>query len=1417
MLSNAGSGIYWSSAVLDLSFFLCFFCRQGSLCRPPASNTTKWLARLKALLGVLLAAALQGYLVRYLQALDGPPDIAFTVALACSTPASLALAFLLSQEHQRLSRPSDLAVLYLLLSIICDGVALTVSSPVILSRQPLLVRLLGHLVLLLLEYLGPCAPPTPEDAKLSAEEQSTIVSRAFFGWVNPILAKGYKNILIHEDLPPLSRGMSPEAAREAMIQAWSQRAKPETKYSLPFALFKCLKQPFLGAIVPRLFVTLFRYSQPVLIKRSIRHVTAATARDNNNNNDNAAYWLVLSGIVVYAGLAISTGIYQHRLNRLTLLTRSALTGLIHHTTLDAPSSPSQGTETEAEAITLMSTDTPTLGSLPETLHETWAESLGVAIGTAQLAREIGPVFALPLFLILLSSRASAYVASHLHPRTKAWNAATQRRLAAVTSLLSSVKLVRVLGVQKFLVGRVGELRAEEISCAEGVRWVQVGYNASANALGLFAPGCTLVVFVLVATYAGGRGGGLDAERAFTVMAVLGVLTHPANMVLTYVPRAVAAMAGLERVQGFLMRGGGGRGDKRGVVGDGGSVKLRGVTLGARDPPLLKGVDVDIGRGKVVVVSGPVGAGKSTLLKAVLGEVAPVRGEIAVAEKRIGYCAQRVWLPGGSVRSVVCGGEMKKEEEEWYREVIEACCLGSEAEGWGEEDLAGGGRLSGGQRQRVALARAVFARCRIVLLDDVFSALDGETERRVFENLLGKEGLLRQLKTTVVLVSNSTQFFAAADYIIVLGDGGIKEQGTWDEIREKTAAIAKFIPSSSGQRENGVAQNSKLTGQLRARDEAEVDLARKTGDMALYGYYFRCVGYLNLAILTCFVVPHTFFVTIPQYWLELWTDSSGQDTAFYVCGILLLAFLSWTTTNGIMWSTLILLAPQSGLRLHQRLLDVVSGASLSFFAENDTGSILNRFSQDMQLIDNRLPMALHGVEVQLSKLFFQVCLLLVTQKFLGLLLPICALAVYLVQKVYLRTSRQLRFLELESRAAVFSSFLESTEGIETIRAFGWRPLAVRTNISRLANSQVPEFLLMALQRWLNIVLDLMAAGVSVGVIVLAAWLRDRVSGGQVGVALNIMLVVNSTLLKLVQTWTVLEVSLGAVARMRTLERTTEQEEEEEGEIVPGFEGGQGWLGEGRVSFKGVEVIYSGGTAALQDFTLDVEPGQRVVLCGRTGSGKSSVLLTLLRLTPLTSGTIELDGVDILTLPRNLLRERCFVAVPQDTLLLPRETLRFNLDPDHCAPDDVLIHTLQTANLWHHFHSSASNDASGNYHDNPTLDAPISTFPPFSAGQLQLFSLCRAVVKAEILRGGGSLPIVLLDEVTSALDAAAEDTVHRIIDEEFSGRGHTVIMVSHRIGGLFRGSRPERDVVVWMEDGRVREVVRGLAAAMWDGME
>ncbi|KAK4248096.1 P-loop containing nucleoside triphosphate hydrolase protein [Corynascus novoguineensis] len=1240
--------------------------------------------------------------------------------------------------------------------------------------------------------------------------------------------------LLSHDIPKLDRDLNPKHSRESMVKAWNGRAKPETAATLPLALLSSVRRHFSALVIPRLLLVLFRYCQPILTRLSIQFV--ATSGTGNSSP-----------------VAQTDIPYQHRLDKLKIVTRSALVGIIHDKSMSLASE----AHDSSEAVTLMSFDAEGLDDVPEMIHELWAHILEVVIGIVMLSREVGWIWPLPLLLIFFCSRMSRYVAKHLQPGQKAWNAATQRRVAATSYLLSSMKLIKMLGLQQAVASRIQPLRKEELSTAARVRWTRVYYNASANALGIFSPAITLLLFALVAAH---RGHALKAETAFTTMAVLSMVTHPANMVMTILPRGVAAFAGFQRIQAYLLKPP--LFDARVTLPEKGNqshrsptlaVRLRDVAFGDRHAGLiLRNVSMEVSHGSLVIVSGSVGSGKSMLLRALLGEIQLAQGSIQLASTRVAYCAQKPWLPNGSIKQAICGMDDNQGNSRWYQQVIDACCLRHDFKLLPEGDRtrigSRGLNLSGGQRQRIALARALFARCDIVLLDDVFSALDQDTERTVFQKLFGPTGLCRRLHATVILVTNSPQFLPIADQILILDDGGVKAKGNWEAIRHKTSSsISKFRfqqQSHSGPNPPKTTSSTKLSDQLQAMREAEADLARRTGDLGLYCYYFRFIGVANLALLAGCAASYSLFITIPQHWLMLWTKANGQNQLFYVCGFMLLSLISWASTSALMWSSQVRIAPYSGLALHEHLLAIVTDAPLSFFSSTGIGSILNRFTEDVQMVDKQLPSALQNLAVQTFKLLVQGILLCMAEKWLVLLFPACASMVCIIAKIYFVNSRQLQFLELESRAAVMSNFLESAsgqaEGLETIRAFGWHRAAEDQNVKRLETSQRTRYLLICLQRWLNLVLDIIAAAVAIGVIGSAVALRGRIGGGQVGVALNLMLVANTTLLRLVDSWTNLEVSMGAIARLKALEETTPSESNQKAIHKPI----QGWPRRGQIEFEGVTAVYHTGAIAVRKFTLTISPGQRVTICGRTGSGKSSLLLTLLRMLDLHSGTIKLDGVDITQIPHDHLRQRCFVTVSQDGLLLPNETVRFNLDPECLLEDHVIIDALKKTNLWARFlckgreeeeeeeeeeenerkrersDDSSSHNQLGrnrlrtkNY--TAILGKKLSDFPSFSAGETQMFNLSRGVLKAWVLRASGGRPVVLLDEVTSTLDAATEAAAHQILESEFTAWGHTVIVVSHRLGRLAELARPGRDVVARLRDGRLEGVWSDVRDLVVDG--
>jgi ABC-type multidrug transport system fused ATPase/permease subunit len=215
-----------------------------------------------------------------------------------------------------------------------------------------------------------------------------------------------------------------------------------------------------------------------------------------------------------------------------------------------------------------------------------------------------------------------------------------------------------------------------------------------------------------------------------------------------------------------------------------------------------------------------------------------------------------------------------------------------------------------------------------------------------------------------------------------------------------------------------------------------------------------------------------------------------------------------------------------------------------------------------------------------------------------------------------------------------------------------------------------------------------------------------------------------------------------------------------------------------------------------------------------------LLTLLRLLELQSGNIELDGIDIKHVRLDLLRQRCFIAVSQDPLLLPNETLRFNLDPDDSVTDNALVDALTETGLWSHFFEGNASfgeeratiiEISENSDKHPILHRKLSQFQELSAGQCQLFAVCRALLKARFLRSAGLMPVIILDEVTSSLDVDTESSVYRIVDNEFTKKGHTAIIVAHRLGALEKYMETGRDAVALIADGRLQEVIEDIGPA------
>lgn len=183
------------------------------------------------------------------------------------------------------------------------------------------------------------------------------------------------------------------------------------------------------------------------------------------------------------------------------------------------------------------------------------------------------------------------------------------------------------------------------------------------------------------------------------------------------------------------------------------------------------------------------------------------------------------------------------------------------------------------------------------------------------------------------------------------------------------------------------------------------------------------------------------------------------------------------------------------------------------------------------------------------------------------LPFLGVALYYLQKVYLQTSRQMRLLDLEALSPLYTHLTETLDGVHTIRAFKWTRYVIDQNFSLLDLSQRPFYLLLCLQSWLNLVLDVFIACLAVILITLAVTLRHSMSSSLLGVAMVSIVSFSQTLSSFVSYWTSIETSLGAVARTRQFVADTPAESPEETVAVH-----EEWPTDSSINFKNVSASY-----------------------------------------------------------------------------------------------------------------------------------------------------------------------------------------------------------------------------------------------------
>ncbi|KAJ5917233.1 ABC transporter integral membrane type 1 [Penicillium verhagenii] len=1249
----------------------------------------------------------------------------------------------------------------------------------------------------------------PQYQSLPVEIFHGFWGRNLFVWVLPLFRDGYTSIISLNDLPDVDSTLLGDRAEERLSQAW---LKSHGKYRLIKATFRAYYRPLLSAIIPRILLAGFTFCQPFLLSATINWMSTPTTAETQR------YGRALVGgyALVYTGLAVTTAIYYREASRFATTVRSGLIAMIHEQTLALRITNSSSA---GDAVTLMGTDTTRIVSSMRSLHELWASLFSVVIAIWLLEMQVYVACVLPAVIAVGCIFATTPLSAKCGVAQKKWVGHIQERLAVTTSMLGDIKAVKMLGLEGILFDIITRYRKTELDASKRMRRLIVGIVMLSSVPVDFAPYTVFLVYSIIA--AAKHDTQILTTQAFTTLSLISILTTPLMGFIQSLPTITQSIGCFDRIQNYCMRerlSGGSLLVEKGSCNlqSGNDMELSKVSVAvktseipisenkflsfqnasiswtAESPPVLQDLSLSIPTGKIVMIVGSVGCGKSAFLETIMGQTQIGSGTMRLTPAGISYCPQSPWIMNGSIQNNITGWTAL--DQKWYDVTISACGLADDISNFpqGSNYMAGSGgiSLSGGQKQRVALARAVYSRLPNMVLDDTFSGLDSQNTHLVGERLFGRDGILRRSSTTVVLATHTRSLLPYADEVILLENGRKALQCTYDELihqfpEYKVSQLDKKLDQvrapDDDQGLNNTTEASPLSRQPSSGDidsESTVikdNLGRRDGSWSIYSYYARKAGLLQVSLFVAFLVVYGFTTQFSSIWLEWWSDANetdpNSDLGKYLGVYSVITLLAIASLGAGCWMLIIEIVGNTSLALHTDLLQSVLRAPFGFFQKTDTGSIMNRFSEDMQLIDFAFPTtALNFVEgkspqntqaqdpfpntiyLALAQCVVSLIIICVVGKYITIALPFMLLVIWVLQHGYLRTSRQVRLLDIEAKALLFSQFQETVSGLLVIQSMQWQPQFHKQCLAKLDVTQKPFYMMICIRQGLKLALDLLVMLFAVVLVAIITALKHHFSAGGIGVALTLVISISQNLNLTIESWTQMEISLGAVARLQEFSTDTPTEASE------GVEAG--WLARAEIRFENVDARYGPhDSTILSGLSLHIPAGQKIAVCGPSGSGKTSLIMSLLRMLEVTEGRITIDGVDISTIHPAALRTQITV-IPQDPFFLPG-TLRDSFDHTGILSEEQIIAAIQKVGLWEPIREKGGLDAN--------LDAL-----DWSYGEKQLLALARALTSPS--------PLLILDEATSNVDWETEVRMLEIIEQECAGQ--TVIAVVHRLRHIER---------------------------------
>uniref|UniRef100_A0AAX7SWM5 ATP-binding cassette, sub-family C (CFTR/MRP), member 9 n=1 Tax=Astatotilapia calliptera TaxID=8154 RepID=A0AAX7SWM5_ASTCA len=1224
-----------------------------------------------------------------------------------------------------------------------------------------------------------------------------LLSKATYWWMNPLIIGAHKRPIELKKIGKLPIAMRALTNYLRLKDAYEDQ-RVNRSPSIWRSMYRAFGRPILLSSTFRYLADLLGFAGPLCISRIVQQLNSEKDVTHFENYHMSSYELLQNSSILAVLLFLALILQRTFLQASYYVTietginmRGALLAMIYNKILRlSTSNMSMGEMTLGQINNLVAIETNQL---------MWFLFLSIFLNIFGYVLLLSIVFQVSALVgaavIVLLAPVQYLIATKLADTQKITLEHSTDRVKKTTEILKGIKLLKLYAWENIFCDSVEETRGKELTSLRTFAF----YTSMSIFMNAAIPiAAVLATFV---TYHILNKEGPSPSQAFAALSLFHILVTPLFLLSTVVRFAVKALSCA---------------GKKSTLAHFSSITLLLPSdlfifyfsvltefLASLPSPPFSFHSIS---GQLTMIVGQVGCGKSSLLLAMLGEMQAIEGGVywsnpnqyststlLASDKNrnsVAYAAQKSWLLNATVEeNITFGSPFNKQR---YKAVIDACSLQPDIDllPFGDQTEIGerGINLSGGQRQRICVARALYQNTNIVFLDDPFSALDIHLSDHLMQ-----EGILKFLqddKRTVVLVTHKLQYLIHADWIIAMKDGTVLREGTLKDIQTHDIELYDHWKTLMNRQDQGlekdIQQDSQTTLERKTLRRAFYSREAKNqiddedeGDRFLFSvcWCYLSSGGFFMVFLMIFskLLKHSVIVAI-DYWLANWTSkiNNSAETDMYINGTrptntavqdsyYLLVFIilcaAGITLCLITSLTVEFLGLSAATNLHHNLLNKIIHAPIRFFDITPLGQILNRFSADTNIIDQHIPSTLESLTRSTLLCLSGIGVIAsITPIFLVALVPL-AVAFYFIQKYFRVASKDLQDLDDSTQLPLLCHFSETAEGLTTIRAFRHEARFKQRMLELTDTNNTAYLFLSAANRWLEVRTDYLGA-----VIVLAAAAASIWSfhyglhpGGLVGLGLTYALTVTNYLNWVVRNLADLEVQMAAVKKVNSfLSTESENYEGSMGNSVP-----ENWPQDGEIKIQGLCVRYDPMLKpVLKHVNAYIKPGQKVGICGRTGSGKSSLSLAFFNMVDIFEGKIIIDGIDICKLPLQTLRSRLSIIL-QDPVLFSG-SIRFNLDPEKMCTDDRLWEALEIAQLKNMVKALPGG-----------LDAVVTEGGEnFSVGQRQLFCLARAFVRKS--------SIFIMDEATASIDMATENILQKVVMTAFADR--TVVTIAHRVSSI-----------------------------------